>query len=307
MKISVVIPTFNNLELLKRTIFCLENQLLPFSDFEVIVIDDGSSDGTREYLQSYDKPMQVRPLFNDINLGRSRSRNRGIFAARYELTVFLDADREVAVDFLKIHRDAQKQGPQVSIGRMKFHPNLPRSGINRYLEKRGAYRKIHRQNLPGRYFISCNSSLPTKILHDVGGFDENIVHYGGEDLELGHRLEKILPIRALPQALDYHNHTRNFDDFFDIVFGYGKYSLPYVLQKHPELRREIKLDNIPPQNPRDYFLAFLCSKSIYNVIKILGKLEIVPDICYSYLIFRNYRAGFLESLREITSENNNTD
>jgi len=297
MKISVIIPTYNNLELLKAAIASLEKQSLPYSEFEVIIIDDCSSDGTADFLRNYDKPMNILPIFNVENLGRGKTRNKGIFQAANELIVFLDSDREVEPDFLALHMEAQKNGPQVSIGRMFYHQDIPMTKINRYLEKRGAFAQPPDKNLPGRYFVSCNSSVPTSVLKETGGFDENITHYGGEDLELGHRLAKLLPIRSLPGAIDYHHHYRGFEDFFRIVYGYGRHSLPYIIKKHPELHRELGLDNHPPKSIRDFCIAYLCLKPMYNVIKLISKLDIVPDIFISYLIFRNYRAGYRHGIK----------
>jgi GT2 family glycosyltransferase len=231
-------------------------------------------------------------------LGRGKTRNKGIFKAENQLIVFLDSDREVEPDFLMHHLNAQENGPQVSIGRMLYHPDIPRTKINRYLEKRGAFTQPPDKNLPGRYFVSCNSSVPADILRKTGGFDENITHYGGEDLELGHRLAKLLPIRSLPEAVDYHNHFRKFEEFFNIVYGYGERSLPYIIGKHPELYGELGFENHPQKSPRDFLITFLCWKPIYLAVKMISKFDIVPDIFISYLIFRNYRAGYRHGIKD---------
>src|SRR5579871_3087260 len=95
MKLSVVIPTYNRKESLRRTLDGLARQTYPFSEFEVVVVSDGSTDGTAEMLAQY---MQTAPYalcaITQANGGPSRARNRGIREARYDVIVFLDDDVE---------------------------------------------------------------------------------------------------------------------------------------------------------------------------------------------------------------------
>ena len=301
MKISVVIPAYNCLELLKSTLVSLEKQDLDHHDFEVIVIDDGSTDDTQTFLQSYQGPLNLIGLVNQENLGRARTRNRGIEQAQGELIVFLDADTEAATpDFLDRHLRAQAKGAQVSVGFRIFHPDLKKTGIMHYLEKRGAAKHAAGAEIPGRYFVSCNASAPRTVLIDEGGFDHHFVHYGGEDLELGYRLSRRLPIRSLPSAIGLHRHVRKPGELLRITQGFGGQSLPYLFSKHPELKRELSFDNQPPRTLRDYLIRFSCQRIFFEAIKPLGKFAFMPPFVYNYLIFRSYREGYL---MEISNRN----
>ena len=167
----------------------------------------------------------------------------------------------------------------------------------KYLDKRGGAKLPGGSRIPGKYFLSCNSSVPLDILRKTGGFDEGFKEYGGEDLELGLRIAGQIPIYFVPEAITFHNHQRNMDQYFAIYRKYGEYSIPYLVKKHPDVLKDLRLDNIPAKNFTDLFTAFACSSPIYNSIKMLAKLDKVPDFIYSYLVFRNYRDGYLKSKR----------
>lgn len=297
MKLSVVIPSFNSLHFLRKTIAALEKQDIPFSDFEVVIIDDASTDNTWEFLQNYPGPLNIKPLRNETNLGRARTRNRGIHASSGDLILFIDADIEPAADdFLRAHLEAQSPGPQISVGSFKYHPDFRKSGLHRYREKRGGMKFKNSANIPGRYFSTCNASVPKAVLLDEGGFDDRFVQYGGEDLELGHRLSKRLPIRSLPSAKGWHHYDRKLDDHLRLTETFGRTSLPLIFSLHPELKSQLSFDNIPPKTIRDYIIRIACAEPVFIFFKLLGKLAYMPPVVYNYLIFRSYRKGYLDSL-----------
>ena len=295
MKLSVVIAAYNYADLLKFTLASLEKQDLGVDNFEVIVIDDGSTDGTGEIIRNYPGELNLLPFYNSENKGRAKTRNIGIEAAGTPLVVFLDADMEVDPDFLRLHLEAQRDGEQVSVGKVVFHPSIPKSGLMRYLEKRGAFKLAPGAQVPGKYFLSCNASVPTGVLLDVGGFDESFIHYGGEDIDLGLRLAEKIPLRSLPSALSRHRHYRDLHRFLQIVRGYGRHSLPYLLKKHPGMYGELKLDQTSRGSFYHLTIELLCSRMIYYPLKMWGNTQFAFDLIYSYLIFRNYRQGLFES------------
>jgi len=108
MELSVIIPTHNQKERLRLVLCGLEQQSLGVEHFEIIVIDDGSTDGTAEMLEKVDMAnLGFRRL--EVNQGRSRARNMGIKAAQGDLVVFLDGDALPAPDLLDRYREADLQ------------------------------------------------------------------------------------------------------------------------------------------------------------------------------------------------------
>lgn len=90
MNITVIVSTYNQKDRLRLVLTGLENQTLPADQFELIVVDDGSTDGTRELLEHSHFPNLVVHL--KTNKGRCIARNEGIIRAQGELVVFLDGD-----------------------------------------------------------------------------------------------------------------------------------------------------------------------------------------------------------------------
>ncbi len=99
MKVSIIIPTYNRAHLVKRAIYSVLNQT--FKNFELIVVDDGSQDNTKEVLESIDD-LRVKIIFQE-NRGVSAARNKGIYESSGDIIALLDSDDEWLEDKLKVH------------------------------------------------------------------------------------------------------------------------------------------------------------------------------------------------------------
>jgi glycosyltransferase involved in cell wall biosynthesis len=107
--ISVIIPTFNRLELLKETVQSVRNQT--FLDFEIIVVNDGSSDGTAEWLDSQPDLQAV----HQQNIGIAASRNAGARVGRGRWFAFLDHDDLWDPEKLAVQAEFVKANPEVAL------------------------------------------------------------------------------------------------------------------------------------------------------------------------------------------------
>lgn len=302
MKVSVVIPSYNCIDLLKITMASLENQDIAKEDFEVIVVDDGSKDDTSTYLKSYNGPLKLKTVINPANMGRAISRNRGLAVSTNELIVFLDADIEASPDLLRLHLQAQEKGACACVGKIVYHPGLEINRLMGYLDRRGSAKADSGSVIPGKYFRTTNASAPLSVIREAGFFDENFVQYGGEDTELGIRLEKKIPVYSLPEAVGYNRHWRELGELLDIMEVYGEKSLPYLFTRHPEFRKEMKLEHVNKKTPFNLIASVCCSTPVYGFLRFLAKNDMAPDMIYTYLLYRSTRAGFIKSTKNKHSE-----
>jgi glycosyltransferase involved in cell wall biosynthesis len=103
MKFSIIIPTYNRIKQLLLTLVAFEKQTFPKDEFEVLVIDDGSTDNTLEILSNYEAPYNLRYFTLSFRNGPSVARNLGIQHARGTYVIFCDADFLVLQDFIETH------------------------------------------------------------------------------------------------------------------------------------------------------------------------------------------------------------
>ena len=106
MFVSVVIPTYNRLAILQKSLIALENQDLlddKISGYEVIVVDDGSTDGTLEWLVAHQAELSHVRCFSQPHQGPAKARNLGVKKALGDQIVFIDSDLVVTANFLQSH------------------------------------------------------------------------------------------------------------------------------------------------------------------------------------------------------------
>ncbi len=176
--ISVVIASRDREHYLRDTLASLESQA-GAPPFEVIVVDNGSRDGTRGLVEARaggDPPVWYvgEPAPN-----RAKARNRGAAAARGDYLLFCDDDVRLPAGWVAAHAAAQRGGDYVVNGPI-LNVGSP--------DARPAPRAV---NYSRAFLCSCNVSLSKRVFLDVGGFDENFDLYGWEDTELGLRLRRL--------------------------------------------------------------------------------------------------------------------
>ena len=192
--IAVVIPTHNRADLLPRALASVLAQVCE-APFEVIVVDDGSSDGTSHYLAGIGDP-RLTVLCNDQAQGAAAARNRGLAVVNAPVTVFLDDDDELLPGFLAATLAAHRQAPAPDLCWTGVLYALPggRSEVERWERWAGSRRFVIR--LAG----CCGVSFRTEALRRLGGFDPGFTI--SEDTDLFMRLvESGGSWRCLPEPL----------------------------------------------------------------------------------------------------------
>lgn len=179
MFVSLIVPHRNRFDLLRRCLLGLREQ--SWSDFEILVVDDGSRQPPPDWLEAWIHHWPRLRWLPQPHRGRAAARNTGIQHARGELVVFLDSDMAVAADFIQQHRSFHlQQGPgQIGqgliIGTQQPGEQPPPSLWTDASRAR---------------FATGNVSVARGILLELNGFDEAFTTYGWEDLELGYRLQR---------------------------------------------------------------------------------------------------------------------
>jgi glycosyltransferase involved in cell wall biosynthesis len=225
LQLSVVIPTYNRRDLLIRALKALSKQTYPAEKFEVLIISDGATDGTREAVQALNMPYRLT-FVEQKNSGPSVARNNGAERATAPLLVYMDDDIEPVPEFLAEHAAAHADTQSlVLIGPQSEPPNEPIAHWiaweHRMLQKQydnfvnGVW-KAGPNNL-----YSGNFSLRREHILAVGGFDVRFTRQ--EDVELGFRLAQHgLHFDFTPRAIGYHRPTRPFASWYKTPYEYGR-------------------------------------------------------------------------------------
>lgn len=232
--VSIILPTYNRLERLKQVLSGLERQACPLDNIEVIVVSDGSTDGTNEYLQTVTTALNLVPLIQP-NSGPAAARNTGVARARSELVVFLDDDVVPTTRWLiehlrthETHPDAVVLGPMLTPATFAMQPWVRWEQamlMKQYVSMAdGAWSPTARQ------FYTGNTLLPRRYLLEVGGFDEQFRR--AEDVELAYRLaQRGVEFVFNPMAVGYHYAERSFASWLETPYAYGRNDIIFVRNK----------------------------------------------------------------------------
>ena len=206
MFLSVVIPTYNRLPILQKCLQALEQQRLeaPISAYEVVLVDDGSTDATVSWLQEHSEAFPHVRLVQQDHGGPAEGRNRGVDHARGDVIVFIDSDLVVTDGFLLAHARCLEQSWQERGDRLCFTYGAVINTAN-FDDPTSEPRKL--RDLSWAYFATGNVAIDRQVLERSGLFDTRFRLYGWEDLELGERLRRMgVVLVRCPEAVGYHWH-----------------------------------------------------------------------------------------------------
>jgi glycosyltransferase involved in cell wall biosynthesis len=236
--VSIIIPTYNRLDRLKQVLVGLERQSYALNNFEVVVVSDGSSDGTDAYLSSWTTQLSLI-VVTQTNRGVAAARNHGIQHATGDLILFLDDDvvpaPQLIVEHIRIHAEHSKD--VIVLGPMLTPDDFALSPWVRW--EQAMLTKQYRAMLNGefeptaRQFYTGNTSLARAHLLSSGGFDESFRR--AEDVELAYRLaERGLQFVFNPVAIGYHYAERSFRSWMEIPYVYGRNDVIFTRDKHQD-------------------------------------------------------------------------
>lgn len=193
LRFSVVIPTYQRRNVVLASVHALARQEFNGS-FEVIVVVDGSKDGSAEALREIDAPFSLTVL-EQANQGAAAARNRGADAACGEILLFLDDDMESHPRLLAEHDRSHREGADVVLGHMPLHAESPSgilsAAVKAWVDERAQLLSSPGASLTLHDLLTGQISLTRKTFYDVGGFDTSFTHggsFGNEDVDFGYRL-----------------------------------------------------------------------------------------------------------------------
>tara|TARA_Y100000589_G_scaffold185823_1_gene175992 strand:+ start:5127 stop:6044 length:918 start_codon:yes stop_codon:yes gene_type:complete len=238
MNISIVIPTYNRKSILEKCLLALENQKLntKISSYEVVVIDDGSTDGTINWINANRDILPHVVLYEQKHGGPAIGRNLGVTKSKNEVIIFIDSDLVVVDDFLISHVNKLTDYWE------RFNKKCFTYGS---VINTSNFQNPHLENhkltdISFAYFATGNVAISKELLLKVGLFDDSFSLYGWEDLELGERLKKIgVKLIKCPEAKGFHWHPpfkcEQIQSLIKKESERAKMALLFY-RKHPNLR-----------------------------------------------------------------------
>jgi len=223
---SIVIPAYNAEATISECIEALLLQSVPRSQFEVIVVDDGSTDTTQEIATSYGVKVLCQP-----HRGVGAARNLGVDQAQGEIILFTDADCAPGHDWIETlmqpFHDSEISGAK------GIYKTCQREVIARFaqLEYEDKYDKMSKDEYIDFVDTYC-AAYRKSVFGKDGGFDPTF-HRSGEDVEFSYRLaEKGHKMVFVPQASVYHRHVDSLWDYLKRKFYVGYWRV-LMYRKHP--------------------------------------------------------------------------
>lgn len=311
-QVSVVVPTYNRLGRLRKVISALEQQQFSSDDYEVVVVSDGSSDGTEDYLNGLRSERNVR-CFSQTNQGPAAARNLGVKKAIGEFIVFIDDDVVASPPLLAQHmRSHREAGREVVV----VGPLLSPEGFDMTPWVRWEQEMLMKQyralvagvwQTSARQFYTGNASLRRSHILAAGGFDEGFRR--AEDVELAYRLaHRGLDFLFNMEAVGLHFAERSFRSWLEAAKTYGRNDVIFSRDRNqkwllPTLESEFRERHILIRSlvcwckgrPRATALAGHLMKLAADTATLVGA-ERMERFAYSGLFNLQYFSGVNEEL-----------
>jgi len=305
MEISVVVPTFNNRQVLSRTLDHLAAETFPRDQYEVIVADDGSTDGTGDMVRSYQFPATLR-FVSHHHGGFAATENLGVRTASGRVILFVDSDFWIDPGLLAAHYQhypPHARGVAVQGVTTGIHPDAIATPFMKVklLSPDLTVRRRHRMS--PHHVVTRNLSMLKAELEAAGGFDEAMRGYGYEDLDLALRLSAGgIEFEYEPEARGVHYHPETLEDVERKQYGAGR-SAVYVWRKHGRARRlGFFLEILPWMLPVKWLVyrSPLIMPALRRLVPLAERRNWlwVLNECYKNLLQAAFYKGVFEALRE---------
>lgn len=267
--VSVIIPTFNRKEILHHSIQALLNQDYPKDNYEIIIVDDGSNDGTKDTVEKYiQKNKNIKYIFQENKGFRvSKARNLGGDNAKGEILIFLNDDIIALSNLISNHVKALSNKSDVVLGYTSGYFTESGYDVND-LSNIKKIKKDFRDHIFSNpklnnsifnkniwsYFVATNFSIRKQIFNK-NKFNESFVGWGGEDEDFGYRLvgsgyRIIMDKKCIGLHID-HNKDKKIKEYTEnkVIALVNNLIKLYKMYPNNEVKEYIKrrYDNLPAQ------------------------------------------------------------
>lgn len=223
-RFSVIVPTYNRLDEIRELLLSLEKQTLSKDTFEIIIVDDGSTDATEEFVNKLIKQERLNLSFYKQNhKGPGPARNKGMEHAKAEYYIFVDSDCIADENWLKAYDDALVEQVAGFGGPDKVRSDF--SALQKAIDysmtsfiTTGGIRGSSKKKISKYYPRSFNMGVHADVVKKIGGFG-TLRH--GQDIEFTHRIRSQGKTIKVINAVVFHKRRTSLWRFFKQVYNWG--------------------------------------------------------------------------------------
>ena len=287
--LTIIIPTYNRAETLEMCLKALAEQSAPARSFQVIVVDDGSTDDTRERAGRFsDGTFGGFRYIRQENSGQNAARNRAITEAAGDVLLFINDDTIAEKNMIREHEACRSRypGDNVAIlGRVTLSPELVSASPLSRLHLDTAFARWQGEmELDWHAFYTCNLSVKKSFLMQNGLFDTALRYH--DDIELGSRLAAHgLRVIYDPEALGYHYHDLSEKSYFNLARASGK-ALAMWYRKAPGLAEDLAILGFYLTAPGTRKLRYIVARLLVNKVTMPAILALAR-----FMVHTNQNVG----------------
>ena len=276
MNVSIVIPTYNRKPILEKCLIALENQKLNdnINNYEVIVVDDGSTDDTTSWIKKNNEVLPHVVLYEQEHGGPALGRNLGVMKSKYEIIIFIDSDLVVLEDFIVCHVNKLLLSWQKNNKKCFTYGSV----INTSNFNNPESETYKLTDISFAYFATGNVAISKELILNIGLFDTSFSLYGWEDLELGERLKKLgTKLIKCPEAVGFHWHPPFDLTQIESLIAQEKERAKMALifyKKHSNLRVRFMIQLTPINK---LLWEILCLGGLLSIKKLFPLLKILVN------------------------------
>ena len=298
---SVIVPSYNRQEEIRELLNSFTHLQFPKEKYELIIADDGSTDGTADLVKEFQRTSGFTlHFYRQENRGPGAARNMGMENAKGDFFIFIDSDCTVSPQWLRaIDADLQREQADAFGGPDSFRADFPPllKAINYSMTSfitTGGIRGHKKKGLGKYYPRSFNMGLSKGIYEKIGGFG-GLRH--GQDIEFSHRIiQSGAKVILVPDAVVYHKRRTSIKKFFRQVFNWGVARInlykidPKMLEPVHALPALVTLGVIL------LIIGSLLSSVVWGLFKwllVLGILVLAGSGIHAAAQYRSFRLLFL--------------